>query len=72
MREGEDWKLTFCGKRAEARPTWKGKVKMCLCWNTKGGCFKDWKHVESHVKASQISEEKREEYRAYLSKVRGE
>eukprot|EP00957_Ditylum_brightwellii_P182991 13938032-Ditylum_brightwellii.AAC.1 len=25
MKEGEDWKSTFCRKCAEARPTWKGK-----------------------------------------------
>eukprot|EP00957_Ditylum_brightwellii_P071571 5441705-Ditylum_brightwellii.AAC.1 len=25
MKEGEDWKSTFCGKCAEARPTWRGK-----------------------------------------------
>eukprot|EP00957_Ditylum_brightwellii_P205520 15344238-Ditylum_brightwellii.AAC.1 len=62
----------FCRKCADSRPAWKGKVKMCLCWNTKGGCFKDCKHGESHIKASQISEEKRVEYRAYLSKVTGE
>eukprot|EP00957_Ditylum_brightwellii_P099183 7553984-Ditylum_brightwellii.AAC.1 len=71
MKEGEDWKSTFCGKFAEARLTWKGMVKMCPCWNTKSGCFKDYKHGESHAKASQISEKKRAEHRAYLSKVRG-
>jgi molybdenum cofactor biosynthesis enzyme MoaA len=72
MKDGEDWKSTFCGKCAEARPTWKGKVKMCPRWNTKGGCFKDCKHGESHVSASQIPENKRAEYRVYLNKVRGE
>eukprot|EP00957_Ditylum_brightwellii_P022120 1668767-Ditylum_brightwellii.AAC.1 len=62
MKEGEVWKSTFCRKCAEAMPTWKGKVKMCLHWNSKGGCFKECWHGESHFKASQISKEKRAEY----------
>eukprot|EP00957_Ditylum_brightwellii_P056440 4278081-Ditylum_brightwellii.AAC.1 len=59
IREGEDWKSTFCGKCAEARPTWKGKVKIC-------------KHTKSHVDANQISDEKKADYTTYLKKVRGE
>eukprot|EP00957_Ditylum_brightwellii_P162828 12399346-Ditylum_brightwellii.AAC.1 len=72
MKEGEEWEANFCGKCAEAQPIWKGKVKMCVRWNTKGGCFKDCKHGESHVSANQISGEKRAEYLAYLNKVRGD
>eukprot|EP00957_Ditylum_brightwellii_P128259 9782108-Ditylum_brightwellii.AAC.1 len=72
MKEGEEWKVNFCVKCAEACPIWKGKVKTCARWNTKGGCFKDYKHGGNYVSVNQISGEKRADYLAYLNKVRGD
>jgi len=72
MRESENWKTDYCGKCIDDRPAWKGKGKMCPRWHIKGDCFEDCAHAASHVSDDEVSEEKREEFRYYLEKVRND
>ena len=74
LKDGESWRNDFCGKCVDFRPTWKGmeKVKMCPRWHTKGDCFEDCRHKESHVGSSEVNDREKTEYKKYLKKVRSE
>ena len=73
MKSGETRRSTFCGNCIEDRVNWSGtKIKMCPRWFSKGECFSDCCHSESHVPDSSIPDEKRTEYSDYLKKIRGD
>ena len=71
LEVGKNFPQMFRGKLVEARSKW-GKKKMCVRWHTKHSCFKTCKHKESHVPNSKVPEQKKNEVRTYVKKVREE
>ncbi len=57
---GESWKDTFSKQFPQDRPSWEGKVKMCVRWHIKGDCYGNCTRVTSHVTKEKILADKKE------------
>ena len=68
-KEGEDWKIFSGRERSESRPAF-GSKKMCYKWLTRGGCFSDCPHKDSHLPLSAFSEAQKKAYLKWMEECR--
>ena len=68
-KEGEDWKIFSGCERSESRPAF-GSKKMCYKWLTRGGCFSDCPHKDSHLPLSAFSEAQKKAYLKWMEECR--
>jgi hypothetical protein len=72
MKDGKNWKEHFAGKCSKDHPKWDDTTFMCARWHIRGECFVDCNNKASHVGACTIPPAKRDEFKAYITKVRRE
>ncbi len=72
LKDGETWKEHFAGKCLKDRPKWDDSTFMCARWHICGKCFVDCNNKASHVGASAIPQAKKDNFQAYITKVRRE
>jgi hypothetical protein len=74
LKDDKNWKEHFAGKCSKDRPKWDDTIFMCARWHIHGKCFVDCNNKASHVGASAIPQAKvkKDEFLAYISKVRRE
>jgi hypothetical protein len=72
MKDGKNWKQHFARKCSKDCPKWDDITFMCARWHIRGECFVDCNNKASHVGACAVPPAKREEFKAYIAKVRRE
>eukprot|EP00957_Ditylum_brightwellii_P144619 11017105-Ditylum_brightwellii.AAC.1 len=74
VKEGESWKLIFCGKCVGDQPRWKDgtKIKTYPWFHITKYCFKDCMHAALHVRQDKILQEKVVELKNYMQTVQEE
>ena len=70
MSEGEDWRRDYAGKNTKDRPKWDKETFMCVRWYVRGECFNDCNNKNSHSKADDVPQEKKDAFSTYLKKIR--
>ncbi len=72
MKDGETWKEHFAGKCSKDHPKWDDSTFMCARWHIRGECFVDCNNKASRVGASTAPQTKKDDFQAYITKVRRE
>jgi hypothetical protein len=63
---GKSWKDTFGKQFPRDRPSWEGKVKMCMRWHIKGNCYDNCARVTSHVTKDKIPANKKAGFLTFM------